>query len=98
MAMIQMADIDIIQKILNGQSELFEILIRRNNPCLYKVGKSYGYRQEDVEDLMQETFISAYKRLASFQNRSSFKTWLTRIMLNHCYQKNHKFSFKYEKA
>ncbi len=98
MAMIQVAEEDLIQQIIAGRMELFEILIRRNNPFLYKVGKSYGYQHQDVEDLMQETFISAFKSLASFQGRSSFKTWLIKIMLNHCYQKNHKFSFKYEKA
>ena len=96
--MIQIPEADIIPKILNGQVELFEILIRRNNPFLYKVGKSYGYQHQDVEDLMQETFISAYKNLANFHYMSSFKTWIIRIMLNHCYQKSHKFSFKYEKA
>ncbi|GEO04784.1 sigma-24 (FecI-like protein) [Adhaeribacter aerolatus] len=96
--MIQVAEEDLIEKIIEGRTELFEILIRRNNPFLYKVGKSYGYQHQDVEDLMQETFISAYKSLASFQHRSSFKTWIIKIMLHHCYQKNHKFSFKYEKA
>ncbi|QMU28201.1 sigma-70 family RNA polymerase sigma factor [Adhaeribacter radiodurans] len=96
--MVQNTEEEIIQRILEGQLELFEILIRRNNPFLYKVGKSYGYQHQDVEDLMQETFISAYKSLGSFQHRSSFKTWIIKIMLSHCYQKNHKFSFKYEKA
>ncbi|HEY1025589.1 MAG TPA: sigma-70 family RNA polymerase sigma factor [Sphingobacteriaceae bacterium] len=88
---------ELIGRILKGDTDLFEILIRRNNPYLYKVGKSYGYAHEDVEDLMQETFISAYENLSGFQYRSSFKTWIIKIMLNHCYRKNHKFSFKYEK-
>jgi RNA polymerase sigma-70 factor (ECF subfamily) len=47
---------------------------------------------------MQETNVSAYFNLAKFENRSSYKTWLTRIMLNHCYQKKRKFSFKNEIA
>jgi RNA polymerase sigma-70 factor (ECF subfamily) len=45
---------------------------------------------------MQDTYINAYIHLKKFENRSSFKTWLTRIMLNHCYQKRHKLSFKNE--
>jgi RNA polymerase sigma-70 factor (ECF subfamily) len=60
------------------------------------VGVSYGYRHEDVEDLMQETFIAAYLNLEKFENRSTFKTWITRIMLNQCYQKMQKLSFKNE--
>ena len=92
------ADTELISRILGGERELFEILIRRNNPYLYKVGMSYGYKHEDVEDLMQETFIAAYLNLEKFESRSSFKTWITRIMLNQCYQKGQKLSFKNEKA
>ena len=91
-------DTEVIGRIRHGERELFEILIRRNNPYLYKLGMSYGYRHEDVEDLMQETFIAAYLNLEKFAGRSSFKTWITRIMLNQCYQKAQKLSFKNEKA
>ena len=92
------SETELINRIRNGERELFEILIRRNNPYLYKVGMSYSFNHEDVEDLMQETFIAAYLNLEKFENRSSFKTWLTRIMLNQCYQKAQKLSFKNEKA
>ena len=89
---------ELINRIKEGEAALFEILIRRNNPFLYKVGMSYGYNHEDVEDLMQETFIAAYLNLEKFEGRSSFKTWITRIMLNQCYQKAQKLSFKNEKT
>lgn len=91
-------DIEIIQKILIGQTPLFEILIRRNNPFLYRVGRSYNYNHEDTQDLMQDTFIDAYCNLSKFENRSSFKTWMIRIMLNNCFRKQRKFSFKNEQA
>jgi RNA polymerase sigma-70 factor (ECF subfamily) len=45
---------------------------------------------------MQETYISAYCNLKKFEQRASFKTWLTRLMLNHCYQKKHKLSYANE--
>ena len=93
-----MTEPELINRIRNGERELFEILIRRHNPYLYKIGMSYGYKHEDVEDLMQETFIAAYLNLEKFEGRSSFKTWITRIMLNQCYQKARKLSFKNEKA
>jgi len=89
-------DIEIIQKIINGEIALFEILIRRNNALLYKTGRSYGYNHEDTQDLMQDTFINAYVSLSKFKNQSSFKTWIIKIMLNNCYHKQKKFSFKYE--
>ncbi len=92
----QYADIEIIQKILQGEVALFEILIRRNNSFLYKTGRSYNYNHEDTQDLMQDTYIDAYTHLAKFENRSSFKTWIIKIMLNNCFKKQQKFSFKNE--
>jgi RNA polymerase sigma factor (sigma-70 family) len=84
-----LTDQEVIHKINEGEPALFEILIRRNNPYLYKIGRSYGYAHHDVEDLMQEAFIAAYINLKKFKGQSTFKTWLTRIMLNKCYQKKH---------
>ncbi len=94
----QYADIEIIQRIISGEAKLYEILIRRYNSFLYRIGRSYRFNHQDTEDLMQEAYISAYCNLKKFENRSSFKTWFTRIMLNHCYQKKHKFSFTNEIA
>ncbi|HEY5371997.1 MAG TPA: sigma-70 family RNA polymerase sigma factor [Hanamia sp.] len=92
----QYSDVEIIGRINDGEIKLFEILIRRYDPFLYKIGRTYRYNHEDTEDLMQDTYINAYTNLKKFENRSLFKTWLTRIMLNVCYQKNHKLSFKNE--
>ncbi len=89
-------DLQIIGKILSGEKELFEIIIRRNNPYLYKVGRSYGFNHEDTEDLMQEAYINAYLHLGDFKNLAEFKTWMVRIMLNQCYQKTQKSSYKNE--
>ena len=91
-------DTEIIRRIINGEVALFEILIKRNNASLYKTGRSYGFNHQDVEDLMQETFISAFQNLLKFKNRSSFRTWAMKIMLNQCHQKAKKLSFKNEKA
>src|SRR3954452_13689082 len=88
----QLTDVDVIERVLNGEISLYEVLIRRYNPYLYKIGMSYGYRHEDVQDLMQETFINAYQSLAKFENRASFKTWIIKIMLNECYHKAQKQS------
>lgn len=92
----QYSDFEIVEKIIEGDTKLYEILIRRHNPSLYKIGRAYQYNHQDTEDLMQETYISAFYSLPKFENRSSFKTWLIRIMLNNCFQKKQKFSFKNE--
>ncbi|HTL81127.1 MAG TPA: sigma-70 family RNA polymerase sigma factor [Bacteroidia bacterium] len=92
----QYSDSEIIRKILEGELALFEILIRRNNPYLYKAGRSYNFNHEDAQDLMQDTFIDAYTNLSKFESRSSFRTWIVKIMLNNCYRKQQKASFKNE--
>jgi RNA polymerase sigma-70 factor (ECF subfamily) len=92
----QYADTEIIKRIVDGEIQLYEILIRRYNSFLYKIGRTYRFNHEDTQDLMQDAYVSAYCNLAKFENRSLFKTWITRIMLNHCYQRKHKLSFKNE--
>jgi RNA polymerase sigma-70 factor (ECF subfamily) len=87
---------EIIGRVIEGEKALYEMIVRRFNPYLYKVGRSYNYNHEDTQDLMQETFIDAYKNLAQFESRSDFKTWIIRIMLNNCYRKREKASFKNE--
>lgn len=92
------SDKQVISRVLQGETKAYEIIVRRYNAYLYKIGRSYGYRHEDVEDLMQETYVNAFINLASFENRSSFLTWISRIMLNNCYHKKEKFSFQKELA
>ena len=92
----QYSDIEVVQKVLEGEVALFEIIVRRYNPFLYKTGRSYNYNHEDTQDLMQDTFIDAYTHLSKFENRSLFKTWIIKIMLNNCFRKQNKFSFKNE--
>ena len=92
----QYSDLEIIAKINEGEVKLYEILIRRYNPFLYKIGRSYRYNHQDTEDLMQDAYVNAFFNLKKFENRSSFKTWFTRIMLNLCYQKKQKLSYKNE--
>lgn len=92
----QLTETEIIRRILNGEKALYEIIVRRFNPYLYKVGRSYNYHHEDTQDLIQETFIDAYKHLSQFEGRSEFRTWLIRIMLNNCYRKKGKAGFTSE--
>jgi RNA polymerase sigma factor (sigma-70 family) len=89
-------DEDIVAKILAGDTPLYEIIIRRYNSYIYKIGRGYGFNHPDTEDLMQDTYINGYTNLGKFKHESTFKTWLIRIMLNNCYQKKNKYSFKNE--
>lgn len=89
-------EVELIDRILLGENRLYELIVRRFNPYLYKIGRSYNYNHEDTQDLMQDSFVDAFRGLRSFEKRSQFKTWIMRIMLNNCHRKREKFSFIYE--
>jgi len=72
----ELSEPDIARRIISGEKSLFEIIVRRYNPYLYKVGRSYKFDHEDTQDLMQDTFIDAYRNLDKFEGRSAFKTWI----------------------
>lgn len=95
----KLTEAEIVDRIRNnGEKPLFEIIVRRFNSYLYKTGRSYNFNHEDTQDLMQDTYVDAFRSLSKFDHRSSFKTWIIRIMLNNCYHKKQKLSFNNEFA
>lgn len=76
------SDEEVISRVLNGEKELYAILVRRYNQRLYRVGMSILNDDAEVEDVMQVAYINAYENLGKFGFRSSFPTWLTRILVN----------------
>lgn len=92
---MQYSDEKLIKQILAGETNLYELLIRRYNPYLYRIGRSQNYSHDDTQDLMQDTYVDAYTNLSGFEGRSAFKTWIVRIMLNNCYRKRQKWGFKH---
>lgn len=82
----QIEDAEIISRVLSGEKQLYELIVRRFNPVLYRIGRTYGYNHEDTQDIMQESFVDAYRGLSGFRGDASFKTWISRVMLNRCFQ------------
>ena len=80
--MVPFSDEEIIDKILGGETALFEVLMRKYNEQLYRVSLSIVGDGDAAEDIMQTAYINAYRQLANFEGRSSFGTWLTRILIN----------------
>jgi len=77
-----LSDSDIVHKILSGEKELYEILLRRNNQTLYRVIRSYLKEHEEIEDIMQNAYLKAFEKLYQFKHNSKFSTWLIRIGIN----------------
>jgi len=73
------SDEEVIRRVLEGEAELYEIIMRRYNPRLYRVIRSVLGYDSDVEQVMQDAYVSAYTHLYQFAARSRFSTWLTKI-------------------
>lgn len=67
-----------------GHREMFEVIVRRYNPRLYRVGMAYLRNHAQVEDCMQNAYLKAFLNLKRFHGEAAFSTWLTRIMINEC--------------
>ena len=76
------SDAEIIGRILEGEKNLYAIIVRRYNQRLYKVGMSIINDDAEVEDVMQVTYIKAYENLKQFAFKSAFSTWLIKILFN----------------
>ena len=77
-----LSDEEIVDRVLNGEKQLFEILMRKFNLRLYRMGMAIINDDMAVEDVMQTAYLNAYLHLADFQKKSSFGTWLSRIVIN----------------
>jgi RNA polymerase sigma-70 factor (ECF subfamily) len=76
------SDEEIVERILKGETSLYEMLMRKYNLRLFRISMSMINDEMEAEDIMQAAYINAYTQLRNFQNRSSFGTWLTRILIN----------------
>lgn len=85
-APVKISDHEIVKRILEGEKELFEILLRRHNQTLYRAIRSYLKPEDTVADLMQDTYLKAYRKLETFKGNASFSTWLIRIGINESLQ------------
>jgi RNA polymerase sigma-70 factor (ECF subfamily) len=65
-----------------GDEEAFRVLVERHSRSIYRLAYRMTGRPEDAEDVVQETFVRAYRQLSRFEARSNFATWLYRIGFN----------------
>ena len=77
-------DLKLVQGFLQGDESAFRMLVDKYKKRVYYTAYHLVRNHEEALDLSQEAFISAYKSLGNFQGRSSFYTWLYRIVVNRC--------------
>jgi RNA polymerase sigma-70 factor (ECF subfamily) len=79
---VTLADEEVVRRVKEGETVLFEALIRRYNQRLYRVARSILRSDSEAEDVMQQAYVNAYAHLAQFAGRAKFSTWLTRIAVH----------------
>jgi RNA polymerase sigma-70 factor (ECF subfamily) len=77
-----LTDEDIVSRILQGDTPLFEVLMRRHNERIYRTARAILRDEREAEDVMQEAYVNAYVHLAQFDRRARFSTWLTKIAVH----------------
>ena len=77
-----MSDAEIIEKVLSGDVNSFELLVAKYEKMIYNLALTKLRNRESAEDISQECFLRAYKMLRSYRTESAFSTWIYRICQN----------------
>lgn len=77
-------DAALFDRVRSGESACFDELVRRYQGPLFRVARSRLGRADWAEEVVQETFLAAFKSCASYDPRFNFRTWLWTILLNQC--------------
>jgi RNA polymerase sigma-70 factor (ECF subfamily) len=75
-------DHDTIRAVLSGEKDAYGALVTRHSQTLFRVAFRITGNEADADDVVQEAFLSGYRKLESFQSKSSFGTWIYRIAVN----------------
>ncbi len=78
----------IIERCLNGDQTAYAILYNQNSAMIYRLSYSLLQHKEDAEEVLQDCFEYAFRKLHHYdQRKSAFKTWLYRIAISRCRNK-----------
>lgn len=75
----ELTDEEVAARVLAGESELFELLLRRYNQRLFRVARGIVATDAEAEDVLQDAWVRAYEHLATFRGEARLATWLARI-------------------
>ena len=79
---MELTDGAFVAKARAGDADAFRLLVERHSRRLFGLAFRMTGNEQDAEDVVQESFLRAYRRLSQFDDRASFGTWLYRIAAN----------------
>src|SRR5215813_9085878 len=82
MAISPAEEAELVSRAQRGDADAFCRLATQNHRSLYVLALKYSGNHHDAEDLMQDVMLNAYRAIHQFRGMSSFRTWLSRIMVN----------------
>jgi RNA polymerase sigma-70 factor (ECF subfamily) len=74
-----LSDEEVARRVVAGESELFELLVRRHNQRLYRTVRAIVQDDDEAEEALQLAYVAAWRRLETFDGRARFTTWITQV-------------------
>jgi len=75
----EISDAEVVRRVLAGEAELFELLLRRYNQRLFRVARGIVASDAEAEDVLQDAWVRAYEHLSDFRGEALLTTWISRI-------------------
>lgn len=79
---MEVGDLAVIRQVQAGDRDSFRVLVERHSRTVFRLAYRMTQNEHDAEEVVQETFLRAYKSIDSFESRANFSTWLCRIGIN----------------
>jgi RNA polymerase sigma-70 factor, ECF subfamily len=79
---MEVNDVAAVAQVLAGDRESFRVLVDRHSRAIFRLAFRMCGNEYDAEDIVQETFLRAYRALDQFESRANFGTWLHRVAVN----------------
>jgi RNA polymerase sigma-70 factor (ECF subfamily) len=80
---MELTDAVFVTKARTGDTDAYRVLVERHSRALFRLAFRMTGNEQDAEDVVQESFLRAYRQLGKFDERASFGTWLYRIATNY---------------
>jgi RNA polymerase sigma-70 factor (ECF subfamily) len=81
------SDLELIEEFRNGDQSSFEELLSRYSNKVFSLASRLTRNTEDAEEVLQDVFVTVHRKIASFEGKSSFSSWLYRVTVNAAFMK-----------
>ena len=82
---MERTEAELIAAVLKGNAASFEPLVQKYSPRVFATARRYARRESEIEDIAQEVWLKAFKKLKSFRGEAPFEHWLMRLTVRTCY-------------